>query len=94
MPYDPTKPADGALADAAELRAQFAALKAMMDNLQTQINELPPTDTVTDLINANSAGPTGPLLPPNFTVNDPPTQADVQAIADFVTAQYIALSRT
>ena len=94
MPYDPTKPANNSPIVSAELRNQFAGLKTLTDNLQAQVNDLPPLDTVVDLINANSAGPLGALSPPNFTISNPPTQAQVQAMADFMSELYVALSRT
>lgn len=35
MPYDPTKPANGTPASSAEMRAQFTALKALIDAIPT-----------------------------------------------------------
>lgn len=93
MPYDPTKPANNSLIVAAELRSQFAALKTLLDNLQTQVNELPPTDTVTDLINANSAGPCMAFDYLNLTVSDPPTQAEMQTLATRLDDMLGALKR-
>lgn len=75
MPYDPTKPADDSLADAAELRHQFASLKTLID---AKVN----TDDLVPTINANSSGPTqGQIDYLDLGISNPPTQAEVQAIA-------------
>ena len=87
MPYDPTKPANNAPIDSAELRNQFAGLNDL-------ILERVSYADLYDGINANAAGSVTSLGLPNFTVSNPPTQAQVQAIADFVTAFYVAASRT
>ncbi|HEY0551362.1 MAG TPA: hypothetical protein VGF13_17290, partial [Verrucomicrobiae bacterium] len=42
MPFDPTKPANDSPLDAAEVRAQLNALKALLDTLQAQVNGLLP----------------------------------------------------
>ena len=93
MPFDPTKPADNSLADAGELRSQFAGLKTLHDDLQATVNELPPLDTVTDLINNNSAGPVTGVTPLPATVSNPPTQAQVQAIVTKVNEMLTQLQR-
>jgi hypothetical protein len=87
MPYDPTKPVNNSPIVAAELRNQFAGLSADILDRATF------TD-VGDAIVAQSAGSVLSLSPPDFIVSNPPTQAEVQAIADFVTQQYAVLSRT
>lgn len=94
MPYDPTKPADGSLADAAELRAQFAAMKALIDALQAQVNALPTMGDVNAAITANSAGPCPGFPFLNLVASDPPTQAEVQAIADRFDELVTPLKRT
>jgi hypothetical protein len=85
MPFDPNLPIDGSLVDATELRAQFNALKTLIDALQTQITAL--NATVVALANIvpvgtilhwckNSFG-VALVLPDNFmecngqVVNDP-----------------------
>ena len=87
MSYDPSKPANGAPIVSAELRSQFAGLN---DLIQERVNYA----DLYDGINANSSGPVTSLPPPNFIISNPPTQAEVQALADFVTAMYVAQSRT
>ena len=86
MAFDPTKPVAGAEIDAVELNSQFNGLNDLITDLPTMAN-------VNDAIVSNTAGPVGPLLPPNFTVSNPPTQAEVQAIATYVTNLYVALAR-
>ena len=93
MAYDPTKPTNGAPIVAAELRTQFAGLKTLLDDLQASVNELPPLDTVTDLINNNSAGPVTGVTPLPATVSNPPTQAQVQAIVTKVNEMLTQLQR-
>ena len=87
MAYDPTLPANNAPVVSAELRSQFAGLKDLID-------AVPTSQPMTDAIAANAAGPTGPLLPPDIIVSNPPTQAEVQAVVDYVYQLYVALSRT
>jgi len=94
MPYDPTKPANGAPIVSAELRSQFAALNDATENLAAIVGALPTAGDVNDAIVANASGPVNYLPPPSFTVSNPPTQSEVQAIADFINTMYVALSRT
>lgn len=75
MPYDPTKPANGAPIISAELREQFAGLKQLMD-------ELPESQPMQDLLDYQTAGACKNVPDLGLTVSDPPTQAEVQAIAD------------
>lgn len=60
MPFDPTKPAPGTKPNSAEIRANFTALKAQADDLQTQIAAIP-------------AGPPGPQGPQGDPGPMPPT---------------------
>lgn len=76
MPFDPTKPVNASPIVAAELRDQLNALKALIDNLQTQLNN------VQALAEAKAPAPT--VTPLVLTVHNPPTQADVVALRDFV----------
>ncbi len=87
MPYDPTKPANNSPIVSAELRSQFAGLN---DDIQQRALY----QDVNDAITVQAAGPVNNIQPPNFIVSNPPTQAQVQAIADFVNEMYVALSRT
>jgi hypothetical protein len=82
MPYDPTKPANDSPIVAAELRNQFAGLNEAINNLGGQIDDLPTPDEVLDTVNANSAGPCPNLANLNLTISNPPTQTQVQAIAN------------
>jgi len=94
MAYDPTKPADNTLADAGEIRNQFAGLKQLHDGLQLQVDNMLTPDDVDDHINANAAGPIPAglgLL--GMTVSNPPTQAQVQAIANKIDDLIDALRR-
>ena len=71
MPFDPSLPADNSLASAGEMRNQLNSLKAILDTC--------PDDAGVEAITA------GQCLGVNYlglTVSDPPTQAEVQSIAD------------
>ena len=87
MAYDPTKPANNSPIVAAELRNQFAGLN---DDIQQRALSI----DVTDSINAQSAGSVVSLPPPDFIISNPPTQAQVQAMADYLNQLSVALSRT
>ena len=87
MPYDPTLPADHAPIVAAELRNQFAGLNDL-------IEAVPTSAAMTTALTAQTAGHCEYIPPPVFTVSDPPTQAEVQAIVQFVNDLYVALTRT
>lgn len=97
MPFDPALPANASLIVAAELRGQFTGLKSEIDALPTQAqlsNDLVNTENAAVLTtlpqtSANSNGVS--LL--NMSVSDPPTQAEMQAIADKVDALINALRR-
>ncbi len=75
MPYDSNKPANNAPIVAAELRNQFAGLNDLIQERVLYAD-------LYDGINANSAGPCAGFDYLNLTVSDPPTQAEVQAIAN------------
>ena len=87
MPYDATKPANNSPIVAAELRNQFNGLN---DDIQQRALSI----DVQDAINVQASGPVNALPPPNFTISNPPTQAQVQAVADYLTQLSVALSRT
>ena len=86
MPYDPTKPVNGTLVDAAELRSQFAGLKTEIDARLT-------TSQAEMLIESASAGPTTGVAHLNLAVSNPPTQAQVQALANKVDELIAYLNR-
>ena len=87
MAYDPTLPANNSPIVSAELRAQLAGLKDLID-------AVPTSSAITDVLNANTAGPITAIPPVDLAVSDPPQASEVQAIADMVTAMYQALTRT
>ena len=87
MAYDPTKPANNTPIVAAELRAQFAGLN---DDIQQRAIY----QDVYDAINAQASGPVNSIPPPNFVISNPPTQAEMLAVADYLNQLYMALSRT
>jgi len=73
MAFDPTKPVEGSEIDAAELRGQLNALKALID-------AKPSTDDMNAAISANSASNVDRIAPMSSGVSDPPTQEEVQQI--------------
>lgn len=87
MAYDPTKPANNSPIVAAELRRQFAGLN---DDIQQRALSI----DVQNAINVQAAALPVGLPPPTFTVSNPPTQAEVQALLDYLNALYTVLSRT
>ena len=87
MAFDSTKPANGSPIVSAELRNQFNALN---DDLQQRALAI----DVQDAINVQTAGSVASLPVPDFIISNPPTQAEVQAVADYVIQLYVALSRT
>jgi hypothetical protein len=67
MAFDPNKPMDGALVDAAELRAQFIALKTLSDNLAAQVATLAASQTpIGGVVHWHRDKPGVPSLPANF----------------------------
>jgi hypothetical protein len=81
MPFDPTKPANNAAVVAAELRAHFTAL-----NADTQQRA-----TATDL--ATTSGNSNGVEFLSLGVSDPPSQGEVQTIADNLDELINALRR-
>ena len=75
MAYDSTKPANSSPIIAAELRNQFAGLN---DDIQQRALSI----DVQDSINAQTSGEVNDVNPLNLSVSNPPTQAQVQAIAN------------
>jgi len=85
MAFDPTLPADHAQIVAAELRNQLNALNDALSAYST-------TADMEQEIFANSAGNVATLAKLNMTVSNPPTQAQMQAIADKVD-EFITLAQ-
>jgi 16S rRNA G1207 methylase RsmC len=89
MPFDPNWPPTNAEVESAPFRNQFNSLNDQDSALQTQLNAL--TDALTNYSNtadmeaemfANTAGSVATLAKLNLVVSNPPTQAQMQAIAD------------
>ena len=75
MPFDPTLPVDHSPIVAAELRNQF-------NGLNDSLLALPSMSDINDVIQANLAAKAATVATLNLTVSNPPTQAEMQAIAD------------
>ena len=73
MAYDPNLPANHSPIVSAELRSQFAGLKALID-------AKPSTDEMNAAIATNSASNVDHMGPVSCGVSDPPTQDEVQQI--------------
>ena len=87
MAYDPTKPANNSPISSGELRAQFAGLKQICDS---KANE----DDIIPAIQTNSSGPiAGQVDFLGLGVSNPPTQAQVQSIADKIDELITVLKR-
>ncbi|MEY4916588.1 MAG: hypothetical protein RL616_501 [Verrucomicrobiota bacterium] len=87
MPYDPTKPANNSPIVSAELRDQFAGLNDAID-------AVPTSQPMTDRLNVYTAGNCEFVSLPSLTISNPPTQAEVQAMASLLNNLYVALTRT
>ena len=75
MPFDPNLPQENTLADAAQVRAQFNGLADLIADRVT-------TAELQAEIYANTAASFAGIAKLNLTVSDPPTQAQMQSIAD------------
>ncbi len=75
MPYNPNLPQPNTPLDAAEMRSQLTSLK-------TEIDTKTDLATVDSRIASNAAGSLAAVPYPSFTISDPPTQAEVQAVLD------------
>ena len=93
MAYDPSKPANGAPILSAELREQFAGLKQLIDDLQSELSQRPTSYEVHQMILAQSAGALTHVEPLNQNVGDPPTQAEVQTVSSQLDALITELRR-
>lgn len=85
MPFDPSLPADNALIVADELRNQFTGLQT---NIQAKANE----DDCVGRLMLSAVNPAG-VDALGLTVSNPPTQAEVQSIADKLDELIAALKR-
>ena len=109
MPFNPNLPQEGTAVDAAEMRGQLNALKALIDaqaaliaaqevRLAALETELPiVTDELRNSINSGLSGcavnPAGVSQMVN-TISDPPTQWEVGTMFNTVNALIGALTRT
>ena len=89
MPFDPTKPVENSPLDAAEMRNQFNALKALIDaqaaqiaDLQTQLNQKVAMADVTTAIQQGASANSNNVITFTDTFSDPPTEAEMQALVD------------
>jgi hypothetical protein len=81
MPYDPTKPVNGSLVSAGELRTQFTGLKTLIDGKPET------ADTA-----RNPNGQFG-NFDPGWEPQDPPTADDCRWLRDRLAELYNALAR-
>ena len=79
--------------DAAEMREQFAGLKALIDELQSQLANRPTAAEVEQMILQQSAGAVTHVEPTSLDISNPPTQAEVQAISGTLDALIQELRR-
>lgn len=86
MAYDPNLPANNANVVAAELRAQFGGLKALIDAQQIQINALQ------SALAGKAFFPQVGEFDPGF--HNPPTFEDLEAIRSYVTQLVQQLENT
>ena len=96
MPFDSTLPVDHSQIIAAELRNQFNALKALIDDLQNQCSNLNnQLQALPDAgeIESDTSGATLPVAHLNLTVSNPPTQTEMQAISDKLDEMLVYLHR-
>ncbi len=75
MAYDPNKPANNSPISSAELRSQLTGLKEQLD-------QRPTMDAVLQAIDQHAAKPCSGVQELEFVIANPPTQSQVQAMAD------------
>jgi len=80
MAYDPNLPANNSPISSAELRSQFAGLKALIDDLQAQINQKASLTDLNNAITAGSAKNVDGFNEPDGDISDPPQTVEVAAI--------------
>ena len=101
MPFDPSKPANGSPLSSAEMRGQLNALKALIDALSTHVDDIVNgyNTTLIDIENkeatdfADTSKNSNGVATLGLVVSDPPTQAQVQSLADKVDELILALRR-
>jgi hypothetical protein len=94
MPYDPALPANNSPVSSAELRSQLAGLNDNIVNGLADLaaNTVPNAQYQVDYSNT-ARNFDGTLTRLEMVVSDPPTQAEVQAIADKIDQLIDALRR-
>ena|ERR1051326_5865429 len=99
MPFDPTLPANNSPVSSAELRGQLTALNDAIadasslaaENLSNALVDV--NTTIDNQVATQTAGNINGFAVPNLTISDPPTQAEVQQIADILHDLVVALQR-
>jgi hypothetical protein len=95
MPFDPSKPENDSPLVSAEMRAQLTGLKDLIDAVpagpQGPPGEVSAQQLVDERIN-HARNPTS-LFPLGLVVSDPPTQAEMQALATRLDELLVALQR-
>lgn len=86
MAFDSTKPANNSPIVAAELRTQFSGLNDLIQDRVVYAD-------LYDGINANAAGPVTGVALLSMSVSNPPTQAQMQAVANKIDEMLTALKR-
>jgi hypothetical protein len=87
MAFDSNKPANNSPISSAELRAQLAALKELID-------QRPTMDAVLQAIDQHAAKPCPTVQELELTIFNPPSQVQVQAIADKIDEMLFHLKQT
>jgi N-acyl-D-aspartate/D-glutamate deacylase len=86
MPFNPTLPLSNSAITSAELRSQFNGLKA-------EIDDRPNAGQVDAMIAGGAAALPAGVATLGMSVSNPPTQAEVQAIADKLDELLVILKR-
>ena len=86
MAFDPTKPANNSPVSSAELRSQLTSLKALIDTKADAA-------AVSAQIGAETSGSMSGVAYPSVTISNPPTQAEVLALANKIVEMLDAANR-
>ena len=107
MVFNPNLPVDDSALDAAEMRGQLNALKALNDAqqatidaqaaqiaaLQTALNAKPSMDDVNAAIVANAAANPTDITYTQMVPSDPPTKSDLQTVIELLNSLITTLKR-
>ncbi len=92
--FDPSLPADSTRAMAAEMRAQFTALKALIDQQQNTINSLQAQiNNLQAQLNSDTPHNCASVVDLSVGLSQPPTHWEVQPIIDKINELLAALRR-